>query len=56
MAVDPVVDDYYNSLNDVIKSYYKGAFDFRLGGELKFSPLAVRLGVLIMEVLMMIRL
>jgi hypothetical protein len=41
---DPSIDDYYSSLNDVIKSYYKGAFDFRVGGELKFSPLAVRLG------------
>jgi hypothetical protein len=41
---DPAVDDYYSSLNDVIKSYYKGAFDFRLGGELKFSPVAIRLG------------
>ncbi len=37
-------DDYYNSLNETIKSYYKGAFDFRLGGEIKFSPYAVRLG------------
>ena len=41
---DPAVDDYYHSLNDIIKSYYKGAFDFRLGGEVKFSPLAIRLG------------
>ena len=41
---DPSVDDYYSSLNDVIKSYYKGAVNFRLGGELKFAPFAVRLG------------
>ena len=41
---DPTVDDYYESLNDIIKSYYKGAFDFRLGGEVKFAPFAVRLG------------
>ncbi len=41
---DGSLNDYYNSLNDVIKSYYKGAFNFRLGGELKFSPFAVRLG------------
>ncbi len=41
---DPSITDYYSSLNDVIKSYYKGAFDFRLGGELKFSPFAIRLG------------
>lgn len=37
-------DDYYSSLNNAIKDYYKGAFDFRLGGEIKFSPFAVRLG------------
>ncbi len=37
-------DDYYRSLNDVIKSYYKGALNFRLGGEIKFSPYAIRLG------------
>lgn len=41
---DQALTDYFNSLNDVIKSYYKGAFNFRLGGELKFSPIAVRLG------------
>lgn len=43
-GVSPEVDDYYNSLNDVIKSYYQGAVNFRLGGEIKFSPFAVRLG------------
>jgi hypothetical protein len=43
-AYNTDLDDYYSSLNDVIKSYYKGAFDFRLGGEMKFSPFAVRLG------------
>ena len=43
-AYNSSLDDYYNSLNDVIKSYYKGAFDCRLGGELKFSPFAIRLG------------
>jgi hypothetical protein len=41
---NPSLDDYYHTLNEVIKSYYKGAFDFRVGGELKFSPLAIRLG------------
>lgn len=41
---DPAVDDYYSALNDVIKSYYKGAFNFRLGGELKFAPFAIRMG------------
>ncbi len=41
---DNSLSDYYNSLNDAIKSYYKGAFNFRVGGELKFSPVAIRLG------------
>lgn len=41
---DESLTDYYNSLNDIIKSYYKGAFNFRLGGELKFSPVSIRLG------------
>jgi hypothetical protein len=41
---DESLADYYDALNDVIKSYYKGAVNFRLGGELKFSPFAVRLG------------
>jgi len=41
---DPSLDNYYTSLNDAVKSYYKGAFNFRLGGELKFSPFAVRFG------------
>jgi hypothetical protein len=43
-GTNPATDDYYSSLNDVIKAYYKGAFDARLGGELKFSPYAIRLG------------
>ncbi len=37
-------DAYYNAVKSVIKDYYKGAFNFRLGGELKFNTLAVRLG------------
>ena len=36
--------DYYNSLNDVIKDYYKGNIDVRVGGELKLYPWAIRLG------------
>lgn len=35
---------YYNSLNQVIKNEYKGNFNFRLGGELKFNTLMTRLG------------
>lgn len=36
--------DYYNSLNKVIRDQYKGAFNFRLGGELKFKIVMARLG------------
>jgi hypothetical protein len=35
---------YYKSLNEVIKQEYKGAFNFRAGGELKFNVLMGRLG------------
>ena len=36
--------DYYTSLNDIVKDYYKGNINFRVGGELKFDPWAIRLG------------
>lgn len=35
---------YYKSLNNVIKGEYKGAFNFKLGGELKFNIFMARLG------------
>ena len=35
---------YYKSLNQVIKNEYKGNFNFRVGGELKFNTLMTRLG------------
>jgi hypothetical protein len=35
---------YYDDVNKVIKSSYKGAFNFRVGGELKFNTLMTRLG------------
>ncbi len=35
---------YYNALNKVVKSNYKGNFNFRLGGELKFKIIMARLG------------
>ncbi len=35
---------YYNQLNSVVKSEYKGNFNFRLGGELKFNTVMGRLG------------
>ena len=36
--------DYYDALNDVIKDYYKGNINVRLGAEIKFDPWAIRLG------------
>lgn len=41
---DQTGKDYYNSLNSIVKDYYKAAFNFRVGGEIKFDPVAVRLG------------
>lgn len=35
---------YYKSLNKVVKDMYKGAFNFRVGGELKFNIIMARLG------------
>ncbi|PZR26169.1 MAG: aromatic hydrocarbon degradation protein [Citrobacter freundii] len=37
-------DTYYDGLNSVIKQYYKNAFNFRVGGELKFTTIMTRLG------------
>lgn len=36
--------DYYKSLNKAIDNSYKGAVNFRVGGELKFTTLMARLG------------
>jgi hypothetical protein len=36
--------DYLKSLNRAIDNAYKGAFNFRVGGELKFTTVMVRLG------------
>lgn len=36
--------DYYKTLNQVIKDQYKGAFNFKVGGELKFNIVMARLG------------
>jgi hypothetical protein len=43
---DGTTDDksYYDDVNEIIKARYKGAFNFKLGGELKFKTLMVRLG------------
>jgi hypothetical protein len=35
---------YFKSLNQVIRSQYKGNFNFRLGGELKFNVIMARMG------------
>jgi long-subunit fatty acid transport protein len=35
---------YYDALNSVTKDYLKGDVNFKLGGELKFDPWAVRIG------------
>lgn len=36
--------DYLKSLNNTIDNAYKGAFNFRAGGELKFTTIMARLG------------
>ncbi|MFT3936150.1 MAG: outer membrane protein transport protein [Chitinophagaceae bacterium] len=35
---------YYNGVNQAIKAYYKNAFNFRVGGEVKFNTIMARLG------------
>jgi hypothetical protein len=35
---------YYKGVNDGIANYYKGAFNYRVGGELKFTTIMARLG------------
>ncbi|MCW3106222.1 MAG: hypothetical protein JWQ09_728 [Segetibacter sp.] len=35
---------YYNQLKSIINQQYKGAFNYRLGGELKFNTVMFRLG------------
>lgn len=44
---ETVTDDekaYYKALNNVVKADYKGNFNFRVGGELKFNVIMARLG------------
>lgn len=45
-AEEPTVDEtaYYKALSKVIKQQYKGNFNFRVGGELKFNTIMGRLG------------
>ncbi|MEO5564277.1 MAG: aromatic hydrocarbon degradation protein, partial [Chitinophagaceae bacterium] len=37
-------DGLYDDINAAMKEYYKGALNFRLGGELKFTTVMARLG------------
>jgi hypothetical protein len=37
-------DSYYKGVNNDIDAAYKGAFNFRIGGELKFKTIMTRLG------------
>lgn len=41
---NPDESQYFKDLNTVIKGEYKGAFNFRVGGEMKFNTLMTRLG------------
>lgn len=43
---EPTEDEklYYKALNKVVKADYKGNFNFRVGGELKFNVIMARLG------------
>ncbi|MDQ3683757.1 MAG: aromatic hydrocarbon degradation protein [Bacteroidota bacterium] len=41
---DQTTNDYLSSLNKAIDNAYKSAFNFRAGGELKFTTIMVRLG------------
>ncbi len=39
-----VIKNYYKELNSSVKNVYKGNVNFKIGGELKFDPIMVRLG------------
>jgi hypothetical protein len=43
---NPTTDElnYYKQLNRVVSGEYRGSFNFRLGGELKFNTIMTRLG------------
>ena len=43
-TVTPDEKNYYKALNNVVKTDYKGNFNFRVGGELKFNIIMARLG------------
>ncbi len=41
---DVIADSYYNVSNNGIKNIYKNAFNVKVGGEVKFNTIMVRLG------------
>lgn len=43
-TADDTNKDYYTSLNNTVKTYYKANINFKLGGELKFDPWTIRIG------------
>jgi hypothetical protein len=43
-AEDNGDDNFFTEMNSVVKTAYKGAINFRVGGELKFNTLMTRLG------------
>jgi hypothetical protein len=43
-ADDQQNDDYYDAVNSTVKAAYKGAMNFRVGGEMKFNTIMGRLG------------
>ncbi|MEO5683810.1 MAG: hypothetical protein ABIQ88_14290 [Chitinophagaceae bacterium] len=43
-AEDNADNTYYSGVNSAIKQYYKNAFNFRVGGEVKFTTVMARLG------------
>jgi len=45
VPADPETKEYFKSLGKAVSSAYKGAFNFRAGGELKFTTIMVRAGV-----------
>ena len=43
-AEDNGDNSYYEGVNTAVKDYYKNAFNFRVGGEMKFTTMMARLG------------
>jgi hypothetical protein len=39
-----VIKNYYKELNGSVKNVYKGNVNFKVGGELKFDPIMIRVG------------